>query len=45
MSTKTVYQTDHLGLYVGPVIADASPLEEGVYLIPGGCIEIGRAHV
>jgi hypothetical protein len=39
MLTKTVYQTNHLGLYVGPVIADESPLEPGVFLVPGGCVE------
>ena len=27
MTTKTVYQTDELGIYVGPAVADASPLE------------------
>jgi hypothetical protein len=39
MNTKTVYQTNHLGILVGPVTADESPLEPGVYLIPGGCVE------
>lgn len=39
MTTKTVYQTDHLGLYAGPALADPSPMEPGVWLIPGGCIE------
>jgi len=39
MNTKTVYQTNHLGILVGPVTADESPLELGVYLIPGGCVE------
>lgn len=40
MSSKTVYQTDHLGLYVGPATAYESPLEPGVFLIPGGCVEV-----
>jgi len=39
METKTVYQTDNLGLYVGPTLADPSPLEQDVWLIPGGCVE------
>lgn len=39
MSTKTVYQTDHLGLYVGAVEAEESPMEPGVFLIPGGCVQ------
>lgn len=40
MLSITVYQTDHLGLYVGPTTADESPLEPGVFLIPGGCVEV-----
>ena len=39
MSTKTVFQTDHLGIYVGPVQADASPLEPDVWMIPARCVE------
>jgi len=39
MDIKTVYQTDHLGIYVGAVQADPSPLEPDVWLIPGGCVE------
>lgn len=38
--TKTVYQTNHLGLYVGPATADESPLEPGVFLMPGGCVDV-----
>lgn len=40
METKTVYQLDAEGNYVGPAIADESPLEPGVFLIPGGCITL-----
>jgi hypothetical protein len=40
METKVVYQTDALGIYMGEAIADRSPLEDGVWLIPGGCVEI-----
>ncbi|NHN70599.1 hypothetical protein G7W60_22420 [Pseudomonas fluorescens] len=40
MTDKIVYQTDHLGLFVAEVTADESPLEPGVYMIPGGCVEI-----
>ncbi len=40
MSEKTVYQYNFSGLYVGTTIADESPLEPGVFLIPGGAVEI-----
>ncbi len=36
---KIVYQTNAQGLYVGQTVADPSPLEPGVWLIPGGCVE------
>jgi hypothetical protein len=35
-----VYQTDHLGYYVGEAIADPSPMEPGKYLIPAGCVTL-----
>lgn len=31
------YQYDRAGLYAGPTLADESPLEPGVYLLPAGC--------
>ena len=40
MDTKIVYQTDHLGIYTGETVADRSPLESDVWLIPGGCVEV-----
>lgn len=39
MQSKIVFQTDHLGIYTGQTYADPSPLEENVWLIPGGCVE------
>lgn len=39
MKTKTVYQTNQLGLFTGTAEAEESPLELGVFLIPGGCVE------
>ncbi|MCQ6256935.1 hypothetical protein [Pseudomonas sp. Q11] len=39
MTNKLVYQTDHLGMFVGVAEARESPLEPGVFLIPGGCVE------
>jgi len=36
---KTVYQLNQNGEYTGETIAHESPLEPGVYLIPGGCVE------
>lgn len=34
------YQTDHDGYYVGPVQADESPLEPGVFVLPGGAVSV-----
>lgn len=39
MNTKTVYQLDANGVFVGENVADESPLEPGVFLIPGRCVE------
>jgi len=36
---KIVYQLDQNGAYLGETIAHESPLEPGIYLIPGGCVE------
>ena len=36
---KTVSQLDAMGYFVGSVIADKSPLEDGVFLIPGGSVD------
>ncbi|MFX7294376.1 phage tail protein [Acinetobacter baumannii] len=40
MKSKIVYQTNHAGLFVGKTAADPSPLEQDVYLIPAGCVEV-----
>lgn len=45
MNTKIVYQTDHLGIYIGTTVADRSPLEPDVWLIPGGCVEVAPPAV
>lgn len=37
---KIVYQTDATGHFVGEVVADRSPREVGVFLIPAGCVEV-----
>ena len=39
MKTKTVYQIDTSGLFIGQTVADESPLEPGVWLMPGGTVE------
>lgn len=37
---KRVCQLDEMGYFIGPVMADSSPLDEpGHYLIPGGAID------
>lgn len=35
--SKIAYQFDMAGLFVATTIADESPLEEGVFLLPAGC--------
>ena len=37
---KIVSQLDANGYFVSPVIAYDSPLEEGVFLIPGGAVDV-----
>jgi hypothetical protein len=39
MNSRIVYQTTADGIYVGETFADESPLEPGVFLIPGLCVE------
>lgn len=43
MNTKTVFQYDPAGLYVGQTDADESPLEPGVFLIPARCVAVAPA--
>lgn len=45
MQSKIVYQTDHLGIYTGQTYADPSPLEQNVWLIPRGCVEVAPPAV
>lgn len=40
MNTKTVYQYDLAGMYIGQTDADESPLEPCVFLIPALCVEV-----
>jgi len=37
---KKVSQLDYDGYFVGVTIADPSPLEPGVFLLPGGAIDV-----
>lgn len=37
--TKIVSQLNVDGYFVGSTVADESPLEAGVWLIPGGCVD------
>lgn len=39
MKTKIVYQIDHIGFLIGETVADESPLEPGVWVIPRGAVE------
>ena len=45
MTTKTVYQYDLAGIYLGETLADESPLEPGVWLIPAHCTEIAPPEI
>ncbi len=39
MKTKTVSQLDSAGYFVGLALADESPMEPGVFLLPGGTVD------
>lgn len=39
MNSKQVSQLDASGKFVGVTFADESPLEPGIYLLPGGCVD------
>lgn len=45
MTTKTVYQYDLAGVYIGTTQADESPLEPGVFHIPARCVQIAPPAV
>lgn len=36
--TAIAYQTDRSGLYAGATVADESPLEPGVLIVPAGAV-------
>lgn len=36
--TQIAYQTDRAGLYAGETVADESPLEPGVLIVPAGAV-------
>jgi hypothetical protein len=40
-----IYQHDHAGVLVAPMLADPSPLEPGVYLIPARCVAVAPVGV
>lgn len=39
MTARTVSQLDALGFFVAPTLADESPLEPGVWLLPRGAVD------
>ena len=40
-----VYQTNYDGVFVGTTTAYESPLEPGVWLIPGGCVTVAPPEI
>jgi hypothetical protein len=40
MSTKPVPQLDSAGLFAGMTVADESPMEPGVWLLPAGALDV-----
>jgi hypothetical protein len=42
---KIVSQLDDEGYFVGTVAAEESPREPGIFLIPGGCVELDAPKV
>ena len=45
MKQKLVSQLNQEGYFIGQVYADESPLEEGVFLIPGDAVEAPQPNV
>lgn len=45
MNTKPVCQLDHDGYFVGMTVADESPLEPGVWLLPAGVVDADAPYV
>lgn len=45
MSTKTVLQLDAMGYLIGPTVADESPLEPGVFLLPAGAVDANAPSI
>lgn len=40
MNSKVVSQLDTNGYFLCPTMADESPLEPGVFQLPGGCVDV-----
>lgn len=40
-----VYQTDRSGLFICMTVAEISPLEPDVYLIPAGCVQVAPPDI
>ena len=40
-----VYQTNPAGVFLGTTTADPNPLEEGQWLIPGGCVTVAPPSI
>lgn len=45
MNSKVVSQLDVDGYFLCPTLADESPLETGIFLPPGGCVDVEPPQV
>lgn len=45
MTTKPVLQLDHNGYFIGSTVADESPLQPGVFLLPARCVDANAPSV
>lgn len=45
MNEKTISQLDENQYFIGPTVAEESPLEPGIYLVPAGAVDFSPPEV